>query len=197
MKYEELVNVWKSQDEHTPFSIDEVQLHNRIRFESLSYGKRLGLIQWAAIIVLFSLSVKALVAASSHINVPFYLFSFAVTFSAAAYQIWMLRCRHKYELNFEESQRGLLAKSISRIDYLVSLLRAMVWCFALPLFLLAGAKAYFDNANKALIAILALSTILAVSIVVARREIRLIHWPKKQGLQRLLEQVQLDDVNVG
>jgi hypothetical protein len=50
----------------------------------------------------------------------------------------------------------MLKKSISRVDYLISLTHSMVWSFALPMFLIAGLKYFLDGYSKALIGATAL-----------------------------------------
>ncbi len=197
MDLSDLQDNWDSQEQSPYFSVNAEVLRAEIDRRAKSHGDALKMLQWAAILTLYVLCSKSLVEACSTNDAGFFYLSAAITFSTGTFHVWKLWQRRRYELTFDDSLRGIIELSISRIQYVIASARSMVWAFALPLLLLPVIRYSLFRDPGSLMGACAFLIVCIIAFFATRREIKMRLLPEQQYFIERLEKLNEDSEVVG
>jgi len=190
MNFEELQNVWNSQQDHAALRVDETAIVQKTQQKVRRMTWRLSLLEIALATMLLLVGVVFLKDPVLEGHDYALIVAGVASFMGAAF-IWINRIlRKKREMTFEDTLRDNLKKSISRIDYQIKRTRMFLWGCAIPLGLgLVIGLILVDDAKRYLFYTVFMPLFLmcmTLSFWQNRREIRLKLIPEKAELQAIL-----------
>ncbi|WOO42819.1 hypothetical protein [Rubellicoccus peritrichatus] len=189
MNYEELKIIWDSQKEETVYMIDNDALLKSVKHKNASVSRLVICFEITAIIVAFSTAIILSIDAwRENGGLDEYIVA-AICLAVGIYACFQRKRRKSSEPDFDQSMFGLIEKTLSQIDYHVKSLRTFLWCFHLPIALVAGiGLTVYSNTRTPLIWI-GVMLICAFSYWSTQRDIRKKFLPEKRNLEALRDKL--------
>ena len=187
MKFEEMQDIWKGQEEDQLFDVDRRALNQAIKRKSRSVARWLQFLEWMLIVVNFVVAVFLLYDALQEGGPAYQYAVSALYLGYAVYALLRRLSRRRTEVRFEESVLGEVDKALWQVDQIIRWGRALPLWYLLPLALVGSLSLWLDDTAWWKAALLLL--LVPASYVGVRWEIEKWHLPKKRALASLREEL--------
>lgn len=187
MKFEEMQDIWKGQEEEQLFDVDRQALNQAIKRKGRSVARWLELLEWMLIVVNFVVAIYLLVHALQESGPAYHYIVVALYIGYAVYAMVRRLSRRRTEIRFEETVRGEVDKALWQVDQIIRWGRALPLWYLLPLALVGAMELWLRDTQWWKAALLLL--VVPASYVGVRWEIEKWHLPKKRALQSLREEL--------
>ncbi|MEM7148063.1 MAG: hypothetical protein AAF591_23370 [Verrucomicrobiota bacterium] len=138
MNYEELKCVWDSQNEEPVFALNHQALLKTVERQADSIARYVKLFEISMILVAFAVAVILPIDAWREGDGSHQYFIGAICLAAGVYAWLGRQNRRRREIEFDESIRGVIEKSLAQIEYHEKRQIMYLWLFHLPILLAAG-----------------------------------------------------------
>lgn len=188
MKFEEMQDIWNSQNGEKQLLINESLLHARIKRKSRSVNRLLEMFEWVMIGVNLIIGIVLIMdtVQENKSSYQFVISALYIIYAVYAFVRHMTR-RKKEEVRFEHTILGELDKAIWQIDYLIRQGQAMTLWYVLPLVLVVSISLIHSTKSVWVWAFLLL--LIPASYFSTRWEANKWYLPKKRVLESLREQL--------
>ena len=133
MDLNEIQQVWDSQDDHPTREIDERLLAEQIKSKGRFFERLVNLTEFFAIGVLLFITAMFVRDPILQGHDLILILPGIGSLLAAIFVISGRIMRKRREIKFDDSIKGIVEKSIMRIDYQIARMRNFVWWFATPM----------------------------------------------------------------
>ena len=135
MDLEDIQKAWDSQEENPALDFDETSLRSHVRTKVRTFGRLVGWTEIFTAGMLLFITAMFLRDPISEGHDLVLIVPAIASLVAACFVIAGRVLRKKREIAYDDSIKGIVEKSISRIDYQEKRLKSFLWWFAAPMML--------------------------------------------------------------